>query len=116
MVARAMLQAGRPGDAIRFFEQRPENKSWERWIMRAYILEGRTKDVERLMAQNKDGEPHRQAIMHAALGDKDHTFEALNRAIETMPQRVAFMLVCPDFALLQGDPRRDLLRQRLNLK
>ena len=115
LVARALIQAGRPAEAIRVFEQSP-GKGWERWILRAYIMEGRTKDVERLIAQNKDAEPHRQAIMYAALGDNERTYEALNRAIATMPQRVAFMLVCPDFALLRGDPRRDLLEQRLNLK
>jgi len=116
MLARALIFAGRPTEAIKVFESKPGNQAWERWILRAYIMEGRAADVERLIAQNRSAEPHRQAIMYAALGDKDRTYEALNRAIDTMPQRVAFMLVCPDFALLRGDPRRDLLRQRLNLK
>jgi hypothetical protein len=54
--------------------------------------------------------------MYAALGDKDRTFEALERAAVTMPHRVAFMLVCPDFALLRRDVRFDRLKRRLNLQ
>jgi hypothetical protein len=54
-------------------------------------------------------------VIYAALGDKDSAFDALNRAIDTQPQRVGPILMAPEMAGLRDDPRYGALRKRLNL-
>jgi hypothetical protein len=71
--------------------------------------------MERLIAAHRSEHPYRQALIYAALGDKDRTFEALNGAVDLAPHRTAQMLVYPEMALLGGDARLDALRTRLNL-
>ncbi|HJZ76797.1 MAG TPA: tetratricopeptide repeat protein, partial [Vicinamibacterales bacterium] len=124
VLARALTFAGRPVDAIAVWENlrdRPANEprpglGWERWLTPAYVMAGRRKDVDRLIAAHKNEHPYRQALIYAALGDKNRTFAALNRAVDLVPHRVAFTLVCPEMRLLRGDPRLDALRKRLNLR
>jgi serine/threonine protein kinase/tetratricopeptide (TPR) repeat protein len=115
-LAVALTAAGRFDDAIATWQRRPASeRGWERWLTRAYVLSGRTADVERLVAADRDGHPYRQALMFAALGDKDRTFAALTAAAGLTPGRTALSLSCPEMALLRGDPRLATLRQRLNL-
>src|SRR5262249_45101793 len=104
LLARALTFAGRPVEAIVVWEDR-RNLGWERWLTSAYVMAGRRKDVDRLIAAHKNEHPYRQALIYAALGDKDRTFAALNRAVDLAPHRVAFTLVCPEMQLLRGDPR-----------
>ena len=78
-----------------------------------YVRVGRRAEVEQFAATLV--EPYRQALAYAALGDKDRTFEALNRAVEIVPHRVAPLLMYPEMRLLRGDPRLDALRKKLNL-
>jgi hypothetical protein len=59
--------------------------------------------------------PYRQALIYAALGDRDRTFEALTRAADVLPQRTVLLLVYPEMALLRGDPRLAVLRRKFNL-
>jgi hypothetical protein len=66
------------------------------------------------MAEKHD-EPYRLALIHAALGNKDRTFEELNQAAETVPHRVAELLAYPEMRLLRGDPRLAALRTTLRL-
>ena len=84
----------------------------------AYVALGRQADIDRVQADPSNGDqyPYRQALIYAALGDRDRTFEALDRAIDDTPHRTEFLLACPEMALLRGDPRLDELRRRLNLR
>jgi len=52
-------------------------------------------------------------LILAGLGDKDGTFEALDRMTALGPQRVGLYLSYPEFALLRGDPRLAALHRRL---
>ena len=79
----------------------------------AYVKADRRGEVER-MAEKHD-EPYRLALIHAALGNKDRTFEELNQAAETVPHRVAELLAYPEMRLLRGDPRLAALRTTLRL-
>jgi eukaryotic-like serine/threonine-protein kinase len=116
LLARALTFAGRPEEAIALWESRPQPSDWERWLMPAYVKQGRRADVDRLLGLPKNRHPYRQALNYAALGDKERTFEALSRAAVAAPQRTAAVLAYPEMSLLRGDPRLDQLRQRFNLR
>jgi serine/threonine-protein kinase len=121
MLARSLTFAGRPEEAIALYEDDARERGyspgygWERWVARAYVLAGRRQEVQRLIEAHKNEHPYRQALIYAALDDKDRTFEALNRAVDLVPHRTAFTLACPEMALLRGDPRLDVLKRKLNL-
>jgi serine/threonine-protein kinase len=121
MLARSLTFAGRPEEAIALWDNDARERGyspgdgWERWLARAYVLAGRRQEVQRLIEAHKNEHPYRQALIYAALGDKDRTFEALNRAVDLVPHRTAFTLAFPEMALLRGDPRLDVLKRKLNL-
>jgi serine/threonine-protein kinase len=122
-LGRALTFAGRWPEALSLWETRLDpygNGYWkdrpggQPWLAAAYVQAGRRADVER-MAETHD-EPYRLALIHAALGNRDRTFEELNRAAETVPHRVAELLAYPEMRLLRGDPRLATLRTRLRLQ
>jgi hypothetical protein len=59
--------------------------------------------------------PYQQALVYAGLGDKDRTFEALNRLAALGPVRVGRSLTYPEMALVRGDPRLKALRKKVGL-
>jgi hypothetical protein len=54
-------------------------------------------------------------LTFAGLGDKDQTFEALDRMTSLGPFRIGRVLTFPEFALLRGDPRVKALRKKVGL-
>jgi serine/threonine-protein kinase len=115
-LARSLMFAGRSEEAIDVWKHRPPSDDWERRMAFAYVQTGRRAEIERLIEAHKSAHPYHQAIIYAALGDKDRVFEALNRAVDVAPNRTAQELTAPEMALLRGDPRLDALRKRLNLQ
>jgi serine/threonine-protein kinase len=80
----------------------------------AYAKAGRREDAERVAGIVP--RPLEKAAIFAALGDKDRTFEALNRAVPLGPIRIGRdALMSPGFALLRGDPRLKDLRRKVGL-
>jgi serine/threonine-protein kinase len=116
ILGRALTFAGRPEEAIAVFQSRPVNRNWERWLATAYVMTGRRKEMDRLVEEHRDELPYRQALIYAALGDKDRTFDALNRAVDDAPHRTAAVLFYPEMAFLRGDPRLDALKKKLRLQ
>jgi serine/threonine-protein kinase len=121
-LGRALTFAGRLPEALSLWESRmdPYGKGYYKdslggqpWIAAAYVMAGRKAEVERWAAVHD--EPYRLALIHAALGNKDRTFEELNRAAETIPHRVSQLLAYPEMRLLRGDPRLAALRTALQL-
>jgi tetratricopeptide (TPR) repeat protein len=110
---RALMFSGRPAEAIADWESSGTDN--QHWLAPAYLMSGRQAEVERLVEAHKNGHPYRQALIYAALGDKDGTFEALDRAADILPHRTALLLVYPEMALLRGDPRLDTLRKKFKL-
>jgi tetratricopeptide (TPR) repeat protein len=112
ILSRALTFSGRPEEAIAL--RAKYGPTGEIWLARAYVMSGRRDEAERLARDQTH--PYRQAIVYAALGDKDRTLDALHRAVDIMAQRTALLLSLPEMALLRGDPRLDAIRARLKLK
>jgi TolB-like protein/Tfp pilus assembly protein PilF len=121
-LARALTFAGRLEEAMQLWDGREKQararnldpRGVQYWSALAYVRVGRRAEVERWpIGQNQF--PYRQAIIYAALGANDAAFDALDRAIDTQPQRVAPILMAPEMAGLRNDPRYGALRKRLNL-
>ncbi len=109
--ARALTHVGRLPEAISLLGTAPGNAAW---LGYAYVRAGRRADAEKLAVVHR-GFPFRAAHINAALGDKDQTFEALERMFTSEPQRLAVVLAVPEMALLHGDPRLAALRKKLRL-
>ncbi len=84
------------------------------WLAQAYVMTGRRAEAEALAAEHEDS-PSGLAIIYAALGDKDRTFEALEQMAVVQPHHVGRMLINPEMAVLRGDPRLAALRKKFGL-
>jgi len=114
-IARALTFGGRPAEALAEFEAKWQGKPGAMyWLAYPLVMTGRRADVEK-MPLGDDRYPYRQLVMYSALGDKDHAFEALDRAAVVEPQRVGYILVNPETAVLRGDPRLAVFRKRFGL-
>jgi tetratricopeptide (TPR) repeat protein len=121
-LARTLVFAGRPAEALSVFERVEPGRPPPRKRLRpprmvlAYVALGRRAEAEALAAEHMvDAAPSNQAVMYTALGDKDRAFEALERAARDEPQHLPILLAFPEMAGLRGDPRLVSLRQRLRL-
>ncbi len=110
--ARALTMAGRIDEALPIWDAR-KGVGREHWAARAYVEAGRRAEVEQMAA--RQAAPYQEAMVHAALGDKDRTFDAVNRSVDAWPHRMALILEYPEMALLRGDPRLDAVKKRLRL-
>jgi serine/threonine-protein kinase len=125
-LARALVLAGRPTEALPLYEKMDggyvggfapgdaRRRGPPRQVL-AYVMLGRRAEAERLAAKHEDAPPSTLAMIHAALGNKDRAFEALERAAVVEPQRVPIVLAYPEFAGLRSDPRMAPFRRRFNL-
>lgn len=113
LLARALTFSGRLAEAWPVWETKKEQPGWQFWMAHAYVMSGQRTEVERMTAIHTH--PYRLAVLYAALGDNDRAFDALNRAADLLPHRVALLLVYPEMAPLRGDPRFNALRKKLNL-
>ena len=80
----------------------------------AYARVGRRQEAEKLAAASSVN-PLGPAQIFACLGDKDRTFEALDRAAAAGPIRMGWILNGRGFAFLRGDPRETVLRRKVGL-
>ena len=81
----------------------------------AYARAGRREEAENLATTIPPRNPFNQALIFAGLGDKDRTFEALDRAARAGPFRIGRALTWPELSLLRGDPRVNALRKKVGL-
>lgn len=112
-LARALTFAGRTTEALAIWEPTRHMPGTQTWLSHTDVRVGRRAEVEQFAAVHD--QPYRLALIHAALGDKDKTFEALERAAETVPHRIVLLLTYPEMHLLRGDPRLAALRKKLDL-
>jgi serine/threonine-protein kinase len=110
-LARARLGQGRVNEAIQILSTMDNS----RYLGYAYARAGRREDAEKLAAEVAPN-AYFQAIVYAGLGDKDRTFEALNRMADLLgAARIGRALNDPEFALLRGDRRINALRRKVGL-
>jgi serine/threonine-protein kinase len=113
LLARALTFAGRLAEALPLWETRKDQPGWQFWMATAYVMAGRRAEVETMAAAHDH--PYRLAIIYAALGDKHRALEALDRAADIVPQRVALLLMYPEMAPLRDDARFAAVRRKLGL-
>jgi eukaryotic-like serine/threonine-protein kinase len=109
-LGRALVFAHRADEAIPLLD----DVRSPHYLAYAYVGVGRRSEAEKLYAEH-ERYPYRKAVISAALGNKDRTFEALDEMMRDEPHRVANALAYPEFALLRGDPRLAALRRSLGL-
>ncbi len=112
-LARALLFAGNPDEALALFENSDSEGNWG-YIGYLYAVTGRRAEAEALAAKHPSAEARRMLI-YAGLGDKDRAFQALERTVEINWWRAATWMVRPEMAVLHGDARVAELRTRLGL-
>jgi serine/threonine-protein kinase len=98
----AVTQGAPMGDTVRGF------------LGYAYARAGHRDEAE-MLAVAPSAPPFNQALTFAGLGDKDRTFDALDRVTVLGPFRVGRALTFPEFAMLRGDPRMKALRKKVGL-
>jgi TolB-like protein len=116
-LAEALLRHGKTGEGIRILEARWSGDLLEAGagaLGVAYATAGRRADAERVAAIVP--RPLEKAKIFAALGDKDRTFEALDRGVPLGPIRMGRdVLISPGYALLRGETRLNALRRKVGL-
>jgi TolB-like protein/Tfp pilus assembly protein PilF len=120
-VGRALTFAGRLSEALSWWDTKTNASGkilkdlpgQQTWMAFAYVMAGRRAEVERWSEVHD--EPYRLAIIHAALGNRDRTFEELDKAAAIVPHRVVPLLAYPEMRSVRGDPRLAALRKKLRL-
>ena len=107
-LGRAFLAAGRLEEA---FGEEAALGPWQSFL---YVRAGRRAEAEKMIAEHRRF-PFRMAIIKASLGDADGTIAALQRMRAIDPQRLAHLLIAPEFSSFRSDPRFVALRASLNL-
>jgi TolB-like protein/DNA-binding SARP family transcriptional activator len=122
MLAESYLATGRPGDAIREFNQiergnAPSGDHIVALIGYAYLMSGRHSDARRMIerAEHENISPVVLAILYTGLGEKDHAFAALERAADERTPGMVELKNEPLLDPLRSDPRFTRLAERLGL-
>jgi TolB-like protein/Flp pilus assembly protein TadD len=109
-LGRARLAQGRIDEAIQILSTFKN----PRYLGYAYGRAGRREVAEKLAAEVAPN-AFSQALIYAGMGDKDRTFQALDRVAGLGAVRIGRALNSPEFALLHGDPRVMVLREKVGL-
>lgn len=123
-LARALTFAGRLAEALPLLERidgrhlgRFKAPRGQRtvWLAQAYVVAGRRAEAEKLLAEHADSDSS-LAVIHAALGNTDRMFEALERMATGQPHHLGRILLQPEIAAHGADPRLTAFRARFNLE
>ena len=109
-LGRVRLAQGRIDEAVQILAAAPNPRYFGHALGRA----GHREEAEKLAATVARN-PFQQALIYAGLGDKDRTFEALDRMTVQGPVRIGRALTFPEFSLVHGDPRVKALRKKVGL-
>jgi tetratricopeptide (TPR) repeat protein len=109
-LGRVRIGQGRFDEAVQILAAAPNPRYYGHALGRA----GRREEAEKLTT-TRARNPFQQALIFAGMGDKDRTFEALDRMTVQGPVRIGRTLTYPEFNLLRGDPRLKALRKKVGL-
>lgn len=112
----ALILQGKAAEAIPILEARFQGNfaaPGSGTLGRAYALAGRRQDAERVATIQ--WRPIPQAGIFMALGEKERTLDALERAATLGPIRIGRALAAAEFAPLRKDPRVKALRKKVGL-
>ena len=109
-LGRVRIAQGRTGEAVQMLAAVPNPRYFGHALARA----GRREEAEKLAATVATN-PFQQALIFAGLGDKDRTFQALDRMTGQGPVRIGRALTLPELALIRGDSRVNALRKKVGL-
>jgi TolB-like protein len=109
-LGRVRLGQGRIDEAV----QTLATVSNPRYFGHALGRAGRREEAEKLAATVATN-PFQQALIFAGLGDKDRTFDALDRMTVQGAVRIGRALTLPELSLLRGDLRVKALRKKVGL-
>jgi tetratricopeptide (TPR) repeat protein len=121
--ARVLIAASRYDEAAEYCERLPARSQC---LSRVRSGQGRFGETIHLLEHLPElsnnpqtrgflGYANEQALIFAGLGDKDRTFDALDRMAPLGPQRIGLYLDYPELALLRGDPRLKVFRSKVGL-
>jgi hypothetical protein len=117
-LARVRLGEGHIWEALQLLvDARHEfrNPQTDGFLGYVYAKVGRRREAQELAVASQY--PHEQALIFAGLGDKDRTFEALDRVATLGAQRLGRQLNFPELALfVRDDPRLQVLRHKVGLR
>ena len=109
-LGRVRIAQGRTGEAVQMLAAVPNPRYFGHALARA----GRREEAEKLAATVATN-PFQQSLIFAGLGDKDRTFQALDRMTGQGPVRIGRALTLPELALIRGDSRVNALRKKVGL-
>jgi Flp pilus assembly protein TadD len=116
-LARVRLGQGRTAEAVQILAGDPTLRDPQSrgFLGYAYARSGRLSDAEELL-DDAEKYPNEQALVFAGLGDKERTFEALDRMAALGAERVGQYLNFPELAFLRDDPRLKTFRIKVGLQ
>ena len=115
-LARVRVGQGKFAEAAKILEDDPytaTNPQGRGFLGYMYARAGQREKAERMASNSKFA--NEQALIYAGLGDRDKTFDALQRMTSVGPQRVARYIAFPEMAPLREDPRMRVLRKNVGL-
>jgi TolB-like protein/Flp pilus assembly protein TadD len=116
-LARVRLGQGRTAEAVQILASDPTllDPQSRGFLGYAYARSGRLREAEELLDDDAKY-PNEQTLVFAGLGDKERTFEALDRMATLGAERVGQYLNFPELAFLRHDPRLKTFRMKVGLQ
>jgi TolB-like protein/Tfp pilus assembly protein PilF len=101
--------------AIAFSKDLPKYQSSLGYI---YVLIGKKDEAVKIVTEleETEGAWYYAAIVYAALGDKDHAFQCLEKSYKEHLTGMPYLKIKPEFDSLRPDPRFKALLKKINLE
>lgn len=88
------------------------NRAYEKWGYRSYLRAELGQEFAKAIRPMIYPTNYQRAVIYAELGEKDHAFSSLAKAVQQHDEDLEELLVDPDLESLRSDPRFDALVQR----
>jgi tetratricopeptide (TPR) repeat protein len=120
MIAAALLQQGRAAEALKEIELEADEQQRIGTLPAVLYAVGRHREadaaLQTFMARSTDRNAFFVAVAFARRGDRDRTFDWLDRAYQQRDYNLFLVGAYPDFKPVADDPRFEALLRQMNLK